>query len=37
MTGFADLVEGIAGADEILYKPFRLKELVAEVRKLLGE
>ena len=37
MTGFADPAEGVAGADEILYKPFRLKELVAEVRKLLGE
>ena len=37
MTGFADPAEGVAGADEIIYKPFRLEELVAEVRKLLGE
>ena len=37
MTGFADAAEGVSGADEIIYKPFRLEELVAEVRELLGE
>ena len=37
MTGFADPAEGVAEVDEIIYKPFRLEELVAEVRKLLGE
>jgi two-component system response regulator PilR (NtrC family) len=37
LTGFAEDVEGIERATEILYKPYRMEEFLAMVRRLLGE
>ena len=35
LTGFADDVEGVEGATEILYKPYRMEVLLEIVRRLL--
>ena len=37
LTGFADDVQGVDRAAEILYKPYRMNELIDVVRRYLGE
>ena len=37
LTGFADDIQALNQAAEILYKPYRMNELIDVVRRYLGE